>query len=44
VEPTSAGLPVGIQIVGPMWEDGTTIEFAALLAERIGGFAAPPGF
>ena len=41
---TDAGLPVGIQIVAPMWEDGTSIEFAALLSEGLGGFTAPPGF
>ena len=41
---TKAGLPVGIQILAPMWEDATSIEFAALLAERIGGFAQPPAF
>jgi amidase len=41
---TQAGLPVGIQIMGPFWEDGTTIAFAELLAKEIGGFSAPPGF
>jgi len=41
---TSAGLPVGLQIVAPMWEDGTAIEFAALLSESVGGFTAPPAF
>src|SRR5262245_37379316 len=41
---TREGLPVGLQIVAPMWEDGTSIEFAALLADRLGGFHAPPGF
>jgi amidase len=44
VELTDAGLPVGIQIVAPMWEDGTSIEFAALLSEVIGGFKAPRAF
>jgi len=39
---TRAGLPAGIQIIAPMWEDGTSIEFAALLSEIVGGFAAPP--
>jgi len=39
---TASDLPVGIQIVGPMWEDQTPIECAALLAEVIGGFDAPP--
>lgn len=41
---TDAGLPVGIQILAPMWEDGTSIEFAALLSEVTGGFSAPPAF
>jgi amidase len=41
---TRDGLPVGIQILGPMWEDATSIEFAALLADRIGGFTPPPQF
>jgi amidase len=41
---TNADLPVGIQIVGPMWEDATPIEFAALLAEVAGGFMPPPAF
>jgi len=39
---TGDGLPAGIQIVGPMWEDGTSIEFAALLSDRLGGYAPPP--
>jgi len=41
---TTTELPVGIQIVAPMWEDRTAIEFAALLSDVIGGFAAPPAF
>jgi amidase len=41
---TDGGLPVGVQILAPMWEDGTSIEFAALLSEVTGGFAAPPAF
>jgi amidase len=39
---TDSGLPVGVQIVAPMWEDATSIEFAALLSEAVGGFSAPP--
>jgi amidase len=39
---TGADLPVGIQILAPMWEDGTSIEFAGLLSEVTGGFTAPP--
>lgn len=41
---TPAGLPVGIQIMGPFWEDATTITFAELLAREVGGFVPPPGF
>ena len=40
---TAGGLPVGVQIVGPYLEDRTTIEFARLIAPRVGGFDAPPG-
>ena len=39
---TAAGLPVGMQIVAPMWEDATSIEFAGRLADAIGGFTPPP--
>jgi amidase len=38
---TDRGLPVGIQIVAPMWEDGTSIECAALLSDLVGGFRPP---
>ncbi len=38
------GLPVGIQIMGPYWEDATPIAFAALLAQEFGGFSPPPGY
>jgi amidase len=41
---TAAGLPAGIQIVAPMWEDGTSIELAALLADVSGGFSVPAAF
>lgn len=41
---TRAGLPGGIQIVAPMWEDGTSIQFAALLVDQVGGYTAPPGY
>ena len=39
-----SGLPAGIQIVAPMWEDGTSIEFASLLADAVGGFIEPDLF
>ncbi|MBK3581765.1 amidase, partial [Streptomyces sp. MBT65] len=35
------GLPVGVQIIGPMFEDRTPLRLAELLEERIGGFRAP---
>jgi amidase len=41
---TARGLPVGVQIIGPMWEDSTPIEFASLLSEAMGGFTPPPGY
>lgn len=41
---TPDGLPVGIQIMGPFWEDATTITFADLLSREIGGFVPPPGY
>jgi len=41
---TPAGLPVGLQIVGPYLEDRTPIDFARRLAEVAGGFRAPPGY
>jgi amidase len=40
---TPGGLPVGLQVVGPYLEDRTTIDFAARLADVIGGYAPPPG-
>jgi amidase len=44
VRPTTGGLPCGVQIMGPFFEDGTTIAFAALLKERMGGFLPPKEF
>jgi amidase len=41
---TPDGLPVGIQIMAPLWEDATSITFADLLAREVGGFTAPPGY
>jgi amidase len=39
---TPGGLPVGAQIVGPLYEDDTAITFAELLAEVLGGYERPP--
>jgi amidase len=41
---TPAGLPVGVQIIGPYLGDRTTIELARLLAEVMEGFVPPPGY
>jgi amidase len=41
---TPAGMPVGIQVMGPYWEDATPITFARLLAQHVGGFTAPTGY
>ncbi|WP_063020181.1 amidase [Nocardia niwae] len=35
------GLPVGVQLIGPMFEDHTPLRLAELLEQRIGGFEAP---
>ncbi|MGW0637551.1 amidase [Nocardia salmonicida] len=35
------GLPVGVQLVGPMFEDRTPLRLAELLEQKIGGFKAP---
>ncbi|MFE6611325.1 amidase [Amycolatopsis sp. NPDC057786] len=37
------GLPVGVQLVGPMFEDRTPLRLAELLEREIGGFQAPGG-
>lgn len=39
-----AGLPIGIQILGPYLEDRTPIAFAGLLEREFGGFVPPPGY
>jgi amidase len=41
---SAAGLPFGVQIVGPQYGDRTTIGFARLLENSWRGFAAPPGW
>jgi amidase len=39
---TPAGLPVGVQVVGPQHEDDTAITFVELLAPLTGGSLRPP--
>jgi amidase len=38
------GLPVGVQIVGPMLEDRTPLKLAELIEREFGGFIPPPQF
>ena len=38
------GLPVGMQFIGPEYEDRTPLAFAGLVEREFGGFVAPPGF
>ncbi|RDI34625.1 amidase [Lentzea flaviverrucosa] len=35
------GLPVGVQLIGPMFEDRTPLRLAELLEQVVGGFQAP---
>ncbi|MEU8898670.1 amidase [Nocardia sp. NPDC048505] len=35
------GLPVGVQLIGPMFEDRTPLRLAELLEQEIGGFQPP---
>jgi amidase len=39
---TAAGLPVGAQIIAPLYEDDTAITFAELAADVVGGYEPPP--
>ncbi len=41
---TAAGLPIGVQIVGPQYEDLTCIQFAKLLERQYRPFVAPSGY
>jgi amidase len=38
------GLPVGVQIIGPEFEDRTPLAFAREVEREFGGFVAPPGY
>lgn len=39
-----AGLPIGLQVIGPYLEDHTAIRFAYLIEQEFGGFRPPPGY
>jgi amidase len=38
---SAEGLPVGVQLIGPAFEDRTPLRLAELLEQEIGGFQAP---
>ena len=40
----AAGLPVGVQVMGPPGGDRTTVEFASLLTDVVGGYRVPPQY
>lgn len=44
IDRSPAGLPIGVQIIGPYLGDRTTIAFAELLEREFGGFVPPPGY
>lgn len=44
VDRTPAGLPVGVQIIGPYYEDATPLDLARKIGALFGGFAPPPAF
>jgi amidase len=35
------GLPIGVQLIGPLFEDFTPIRFAELIEREFGGFVPP---
>jgi amidase len=39
---SAEGLPIGVQLIGPLLEDYTPIRFAELLERAFGGFVPPP--
>lgn len=39
---SKTGLPIGVQIIGPLYGDRTTLAFARLLEREYGGFMRPP--
>jgi amidase len=41
---TRAGLPIGLQAIGPYLEDRTPIRFAELVAREFSGYQRPPGY
>jgi len=42
VNPSTEGLPVGVQIVGPPWQEGEVLSVAEIVERDCGGLKAPP--
>lgn len=40
----AGGLPIGAQIIGPVYHDRRTLRLAALIEAAFGGFVPPPGW
>ena len=38
------GLPIGLQVIGPLWGDMTALAVAGLIETLNGGFRPPPGY
>jgi amidase len=38
------GLPIGVQVLGPMYEDRTPLRFAEIMEQNFGGFEPPPRY
>ena len=41
---TTAGLPVGMQVIAPYMHDLRAVRVAGLESEVVGGYEVPPGF
>ncbi len=41
---SASGLPMGLQVIGAEYGDFTTIEFARLITQQMGGYVPPPNF
>ena len=41
---TPDGLPVGVQVIAPLYHDRTAVAVAGHLEALLGGFVPPPGY